>query len=276
MKNKSLLSKLNRKFKYVKNAKKNQKKFLESSRYENAVPWDEIKKLFKSLQTFNTEYDLIRLGSNFDGGYLVPNDLKGLEFSFSPGVSDEIGFDLEMSKICKHCFLSDASVNKPSNLNVNMTFIKKFIGNKIDPNFIRFEDWVSENAFDSTDLLLQMDIEGAEYDILPTLPEMILKKFRIILIEFHDFDKVFNRDEFEKIKNSLKKLEKTHLPCHFHANNTVPFVSFEKSIISPVFEMTYIRKDRVKSMLINTNIPHPLDQPNTNYLPNVQVPNFWY
>ena len=151
-----------------------------------------------------------------------------------------------------------------------------FIGNKIDPNFIRFEDWVSENAFDSTDLLLQMDIEGAEYDILPTLPEMILKKFRIILIEFHDFDKVFNRDEFEKIKNSLKKLEKTHLPCHFHANNTVPFVSFEKSIISPVFEMTYIRKDRVKSMLINTNIPHPLDQPNTNYLPNVQVPNFWY
>jgi len=276
MKKKSKLSILNRKYKYHKTAKKNQKIFLENSKHENAVPWVEIKNLFKSLQPFNTEYDLIRLGSNFDGGYLVPNDLEGLEFSFSPGVSHEIGFDLEMSKICNHCYLADASVDKPKNLNENMTFIKKFIGNKIDPNFLKFENWVSENAPDSTDLLLQMDIEGAEYDILPTVPEKILKKFRIILIEFHDFDKVFNREKFEKIRNCLKKLEKTHIPCHIHANNTVPYVSYEKSIISPVFELTYIRKDRVKSMVINTDIPHPLDQPNTNYLQNVQEPNFWY
>ena len=75
-----------------------------------------------------TEYDLIRIGSDFDGGYLLPDDLQNLEASFSPGVNEEIGFDLEISNICNRCYLADASVDEPAGLTPNMNFLKKFIG----------------------------------------------------------------------------------------------------------------------------------------------------
>jgi hypothetical protein len=43
--------------------------------------------LIQSLAPQTTDKALIRLGPNKDGGYLVPNDLDGIEACFSPGVS---------------------------------------------------------------------------------------------------------------------------------------------------------------------------------------------
>ena len=275
MKIKTKLSKLNHKLKYYKKSKELSKDFLKDSILKDAVNWHEIKNLLSTLQPMETGHDLIRIGSDFDGGYLVPDDLQDLDASFSPGVSVEIGFDLEMSKICKQCFLADASVEEPIDLKSNMNFIKKFIGNDTDADFIKFEDWINEKAPKSSNLLLQMDIEGAEYDILSIIPKSILDRFRIILIEFHDFNKIFNREYFEKFKNTFKNLGKSHTICHIHCNNTLPYLTFRDTVIAPVFELTYLRNDRIKSQLKIAKIPHHLDQPNSSKLPNLHTPNFW-
>ena len=128
---KSRLSKLNHKFRYTKKSKQYSKDFLKSSLDKNAASWSRIKEMLQTLQPMETGHKLIRIGSNFDGGYLVPDDLQGLEATFSPGVSVEIEFDLEMAKICKQCYLADASIEQPINLEKNMHFIKKFIELKI-------------------------------------------------------------------------------------------------------------------------------------------------
>ena len=36
---------------------------------------DQIKELIKALRPVKTKFDLIRIGGNNDGGYLIPNDL---------------------------------------------------------------------------------------------------------------------------------------------------------------------------------------------------------
>ena len=272
---KSILSKLNHKLKFYKKSKKISKEFFKNSIKKNAVPWDEIKNMFQKLQPMKTEHKLIRIGSDFDGGYLLPNDLQNLEASFSPGVNEEIGFDLEISKICNHCYLADASVDKPAGLASNMTFLKKFIGNDQDPDFIKLEEWLNKNEPESTNLILQMDIEGAEYDILSRVPDGILERFRIILIEFHDFDKVFNKEYFEKFKLTFENLEKSHTICHLHCNNSAPYILFNETVIAPVFELTYLRNDRINTQLEKAIIPNKLDQPNCKKTPNPQTPNFW-
>ena len=271
----SRLSKLNHKLKFYRKSKKISEEFFKNSVKKNAVSWDEIKNMFQKLQPMKTEHELIRIGSDFDGGYLVPNDLQNLEASFSPGVNEEIGFDLDISKICNHCYLADASVDEPAGLASNMTFLKKFIGNYQNPDFIKFEDWVKQNKPKSTNLILQMDIEGAEYDILSSVPDGILQKFRIILIEFHDFNKVFDKAYFQKFKLTFENLEKSHTICHLHCNNSAPYILFNETVIAPVFELTYLRNDRINSKLEKAIIPNKLDQPNCKKTPNPQTPNFW-
>ena len=63
---------------------------------------------------------------------------------------------------------------------------------------MRLAEWVlaSEDRYGKGDLLLQMDVEGAEYPILHEVSEETLAKFRIMIIEFHYVDRIFDRNEF--------------------------------------------------------------------------------
>jgi len=45
------------------------------------------------LRPYTTDKELIRLGAEKDGGYLIPNDLAGIEACFSPGVGNEFNFE---------------------------------------------------------------------------------------------------------------------------------------------------------------------------------------
>jgi len=42
--------------------------------------------LIKKVQPFITQTDLIRIGPKGDGGYLLPDDLVGIEACFLPGI----------------------------------------------------------------------------------------------------------------------------------------------------------------------------------------------
>ena len=57
--------------------------------------------------------DLIRSGSSGDGGYLIPNDLEGLEYCFSPGVSTVADFENHLADLHIRSYLADYSVTSP-------------------------------------------------------------------------------------------------------------------------------------------------------------------
>ena len=235
----------------------------------------EVKSFLCTLTPHHCGIDLVRIGPDEDGGYLLPDDLIGIEALFSPGVSETLGFDLEIAQRGIQCFLADASVAKPLGLLPNMDFIQKFIGPDDTGDFVTMQKWIAENAAHDSDLMLQMDIEGAEYDVLPGISSETLARFRIMLIEFHDFDQIFDADTFNRLKSLFTKLSETHLLCHLHANNTVGYTTVGSLTLPPVFEATYIRRDRIKGDLSQAQIPHLLDQHNSNKRPNVETPHFW-
>ena len=57
------------------------------------TPINEVKQLIELLYPINCKKGLTRLGPEKDGGYLVPDDLDGIEACFSPGVSNVSGFE---------------------------------------------------------------------------------------------------------------------------------------------------------------------------------------
>lgn len=133
-----------------------------------------------------TDIGLIRLGPDGNGGYLVPDDLVGIEACFSPGVSDSSDFELACAEKGMKVFLADYSVDGPATLHGNFHFTKKFVGATTSDCFMTIADWVRYSAISAdSDLLLQMDIEGYEYETLLSMPDDLLKRFRIMVVEFH-------------------------------------------------------------------------------------------
>jgi len=62
---------------------------------------------------------------------------------------------------------------------------------KTNVRTISFQDFVEQNGISKIDLL-KMDCEGAEYEILFSCPEDILRIIRKITLEYHNIDNVHN------------------------------------------------------------------------------------
>lgn len=88
----------------------------------------EILDFIKILRPYNTEHKLIRIGGNYDGGYLVPDDLNDIKFNLSPGVGNRYNFELDLVKKNIPSYMFDASIDSISPDLTGCIFIKKNVG----------------------------------------------------------------------------------------------------------------------------------------------------
>jgi FkbM family methyltransferase len=204
---------------------------------------------------------LNRFGPVGDGGYLAPEDFDGIVACFSPGVSDEAGFELELAQRGIPCFLIDASVKEAPIRHENITFEPLFLGSKSDAKtYISLEDWVTKKTPGEGDLILQIDIEGAEYEVLLAAEQELLRRFRLIIIELHELEYLMtNKYSALALEVFLKHLLVYFNVVHIHPNNNRRPIRHEGIEIPPVIEMTLVRKDR----FIDTESPGSVFLPNT-------------
>jgi len=246
-------------------------------KYEKINSKSEVLNLIKTLHPVAIGQEFIRFGNANDGGYLIPNDLQGIEACFSPGVSSVSDFENDCAHAGMKVFLADKSVDAPAFQNEKFHFLKKFIGLSTNSDFISMDDWVSSAPIENnTDLLLQMDIEGAEYMALASLSKPLLNRFRIIVIEFHDLHRFWKKDYYQVASACFGKLLENHTCVHIHPNNCCDTVTYQGVQIPTTMEFTFIRNDRVRSRKAQVHFPHPLDSPNMANLQDVILPEIWY
>lgn len=237
---------------------------------------DELLEFIKTLRPIETEYQLIRVGGPNDGGYLIPNDLNGIKYCFSPGVSDVADFEIQLSKIGIKSYLADYSVENPPNSETNFIFLKKFLGSLNSEKYIRLEDWVKSLDEVDENMILQMDIEGFEYEVLSDTPREILNRFRIIVVEFHNLNKLFENFSNQVIKQVFNKLLKDFHVVHIHPNNCCRVHEYNKIKIPELLEFTFLRKDRVSSFNLVKNLPNKLDRKNVLNHKDILMDKIWY
>lgn len=224
---------------------------------------------------FDDGFDLLRIGSNHDGSYLVPNDLAGIEKCFSVGSGSNGTFEeaLNSSFSIKSVIL-DAPESKPYGLSKSQIYHAGWLGKNTTKETISLSDFVSLYADPKEDLLLQIDIEGSEWTtLLDVAPEKIAR-FRIIVIELHYLNLVSDSNFlFNYLSPLMDKLSRDHVIVHAHANNCSPLYCVGTLFFPPVIELTLHRKDRISTHkdLAPRLDSHPLDILNVPDSPIVNI-----
>ena len=155
------------------------------------APSSKVQQIVELLKPIDCGIELIRVGGDNDGGYLLPNDMDGIKYCFSPGVADTATFELECLARGISSFLADYSVDAPPIELRGCKFSKKFIGAVNNEEYMTLDQWVSESLTNERDreLILQMDIEGAEYRALLGAERSIRKhKPRLAICLYHNVE----------------------------------------------------------------------------------------
>jgi hypothetical protein len=235
------------------------------------------------LARFRQNYvavDLIRVGGQGDGGYLVPELLDDVTHCFSPGVSDTADFEHELStKYNIKSFMADASVSSPPLVDKNFFFIKKFLGSRSSGEFVTLSDWL-DASLDGTegDVILQMDIEGGEYDVLTLESEDTLKRFSMMVIEFHSLQKIFEKHFLQMLTSIFEKIYRNFSIVHVHPNNCCGVAMMDSIEIPRVIEVTFVRHDVLNgnSTHAKISLPHFLDEKNIAGNDDIVMPEVWW
>jgi hypothetical protein len=249
------------------------------------------KKILNFIKRFRDKYvslDLIRVGGVKkkwegggvgDGGYLIPNNLNEIKYCFSAGVGETSDFELELSeKYNIKSFIADASVNGPSVLNKNFIFLPKFIGARTYENYITLSDWMLQSIAQEKNLILQMDIEGAEYEVLSFETIETLSRFSSITVEFHGLHKLFERSFFHMFSSIFEKIYCNFSICHVHPNNAGGIFCLDEIEIPRLIEVTFIRNDLVQGLIKSGPVvlPHQLDRKNVDSQKDIKMPDLWW
>lgn len=240
------------------------------------VDKERLDQFFSRINPIKTEHALIRFGGERDGGYLIPNDLDGIDECFSPGVSTVADFELALAARGIKCFLADYSVDGPPVQSDLFDFEKKFIGVESEPKFMRLEDWILSKSSGSSELILQMDIEGAEYQAILDTPHEVLSRFRIMVLELHYLESLFDRVGFDLINSAFMKLLQNFEIVHIHPNNDTRPFNYGGYEVPPMMEVTFLRKDRISTRTPSLEFPHPLDCANDPNQRDYSLPSSWY
>ena len=239
---------------------------------------DKVKSFLKKIKIIDSGHELIRIGANTDGGYLLPDILDLVEYCFSPGLGNSDTFENHLLKYNIKSFLADGTVN----FNGIHNFIKKNLNSFNDDKNIRLEDWISEklptpiNKLNKK-LLLQMDIEGSEIEVLYNVSLECLDRFKIIIIEFHHFHYILDHLGLKIYNDLFDKILKTHHIVHIHPNNVGPTLNICSNEITNGYEITFINKKDCKYVKkINYSLPHKYDYKNVSSLPDVKCAKIFY
>jgi hypothetical protein len=228
--------------------------------------------LFKPLET---EHQLERIGGNDDGGYLVPKlELSEIDACFSIGCNFVWDFEKEIGEnYGVPSVIVDDFSKKPNNLSPLQTFFPSWLGKFSNDKTISLGDLIKRSNFSkSENLLLQMDIEGSEFECLLHTQRDVLQQFRIMVIEIHNLQNILHHHIFLKYYYPfMKMILEDFEVVHVHPNNACSTWEYKDIRFPEVIEVTFLRRDRIKAIAGYAELPHKLDQLNAPDNPPILI-----
>lgn len=201
-----------------------------------------------------------RVGKQYDGGYIMFYPFSQNKIAYSFGINDDVSWEKEMVKNGYDIYMYDHTIRKLPERNEKFHWYKKGVtGGKESSSLERLDSLIKKNGHENVDgMVLKMDVEGAEWDVLRTLPSKVLLQFDQIVIELHGILEIKNK---QTIFAALKKVGATHKVVHLHANN-YGNVNFCNELITPnILEMTLVNKDKFDTVESNIMLPIMEDMP---------------
>jgi len=213
----------------------------------------------------------IRLGRDYDGGYIV---LDGFEYNIliSCSIFSDYSFEQDFLKkypnIKTYIYNEQKSNKLISNKNLiyKNVFFKKHVNNKLSETENDLHQIIKNNK----NIFLKIDVKGEEFELLSNLNHDLLSNISQMIIVFYY---PFKINRF----NVFKKINQTHYLIHLHPNNNYSTIKINNITVPEVFECTYINKNLIsKPELNNRNIPCDLDQKNCKNKEDIHLSRYPY
>lgn len=194
-----------------------------------------LKSYFKKYYAPGLRYK--RFGSQKDGGYIMADDISDKDFGISFGIENNVDWEKDFLSKGSGLHAYDNSINALPEILPNTVFFKETIGSSTGLSDVLLRVTNKKN------LILKMDIEGAELGLLDNAEQSDLLAFRQIIVEFHWLRDYFNNEEFRlKFDRVMAKILKTHSPVWIHANNCSGYYIADNQLIPDVVEVLFLRK----------------------------------
>ncbi len=188
--------------------------------------------------------DLVMIGDGGDGTYVVPHDDKigGVGCLVSPGVGFSSSFEYYFASQGLRCVLIDGSVSSPALTHENFVFIRKFLGT--GQGDLTLDEVLSQHS-KGKEFILQMDIEGAEYDVLgrDCISDENLKKARWMVLELHEIHRLFVQSFQDGMLATLERVLEHFTPVYLNCNNTAFPINIGQLELPPVIEVTLVNRE---------------------------------
>lgn len=211
------------------------------------------------MRAMNTP--LVRLGRPNDGGYvMLDRGLDGVP-AYSLGVGDDVSWDLAMAERGCDVWLYDHTITALPETHPALHWERVGIAAESAGDMRSLADLITANGHqDRTDLILKMDIEGAEWEVLEVAASETLAQFSQIVMEVHGMAPDINEGH-ERRAAVLRRLNETHQLFHVHGNNWGSLAIVGGIPIVDVMELCYARRGDYSFTPTTQVFPTPLDQP---------------
>jgi hypothetical protein len=210
---------------------------------------------------------LVRIGRDFDGGYVMLDDGLNNAVVYSLGISDDVSWDLEMARRGCTVFQYDHTIDRfpaehPRFHSFKIGIEHRESGN---PMMKTIDELIEINRHrDQHDIVLKMDIEFSEWKVFEEMPEATLQRFRQITMEVHRLTELEHTEFYRRFVNVLQKLNRTHQSIHVHGNNCGRIALIGGVALPDSLELTYVRSSDYSFAECRKVFPTELDMPNNH------------
>ncbi len=207
----------------------------------------------------------IRVGrEDGDGGYVLADDFRPGQKVYSYGISNEVSFDLDLAERGMALFMYDHTIPGVVEQHDNFHFFKEGVAaqNDADASLFTVAHHVAKNGHDDDDMILKMDVEGAEWSVFEAMEPDLLRRFTQIALELHGLARLDRQDYLERFCWVMRKLTGGHNIIHVHANNAGGIRNVRGLPVPGLLEVTLLRKDRAEVGPWQSFVPTALDAPN--------------
>jgi hypothetical protein len=218
----------------------------------------------------------IRVGGPHDGGYVMLDDFREIRGAYSLGIGPDVAWDLAVAQRGVPVWQYDPTVPGPPVNHPLFTFQPWRIGAHDDPDTqtVSLASLIDRNRHEGAELILKMDIEGAEWDVFAGIDPDRLKVFRQILVEFHSLNCVVDPDWRKRAATALANLTRHHQVVHVHGNNLAAIIVAGDLRMTEVFEVTLARRDAYRLVATGETFPGPFDRANSRVFPDFPLGTF--
>lgn len=222
--------------------------------------FEQLHKLLEIKDIVGDKFEFIRVGKEYDGGYTMINDFDETIIAYSYGISNDVSWDQAMADHKIHSYMYDHTISALPYENPFFHWKKEGVCGKVKiDNCASVDTHLKVNGHNlCRNLILKMDVEGAEWDVLMDIKPETLSQFKQIVFEFHD---MYSPQLFSKICKVLSKLNETHQCVHVHGNNCGPSSSIAGMVMPYAIEILYVRKEDYKFVPSHHFYPREFDMP---------------